>query len=186
MTKVHLAYCDQNEIPILRRCSGGASVVAMPKCLMYAVILSVQRNPQVVSIEQAHRLVLNRMTEAIQADEVDVRIDGTSDLTVNGRKFSGNSLRCKRGAVLYHGTLLYGANLDLVSNCLREPARQPEYRKQRDHRRFITNLPLDKEILVRRITDTWGAKESVNDWPKCDTLSLVDERYSKIEWNRRL
>jgi len=37
--------CRQLGLPILRRPSGGASVLAGPGCLMYAVILSYQRHP---------------------------------------------------------------------------------------------------------------------------------------------
>ena len=43
--EVDLDFCDHAGIPVLRRCSGGATVVSMPGCLMYAVVLSFDRFP---------------------------------------------------------------------------------------------------------------------------------------------
>ncbi len=38
--EVELAFCRQQGIPVLRRASGGAAIVAGPGSLMYAVVLS--------------------------------------------------------------------------------------------------------------------------------------------------
>src|SRR5688572_12695490 len=38
--EVYESACDEANVPILRRSSGGAAIVAGPGCLMYAVILS--------------------------------------------------------------------------------------------------------------------------------------------------
>ncbi len=47
---------------------------------------------------------------------------GTSDLVLGNKKFSGNSLRCKRNYFLYHGTLLYNFPLTAISKFLKMPA----------------------------------------------------------------
>ncbi len=40
--EIDLAYCHSRGIPVLRRCSGGASVLGGPGCLMYSVVLSLR------------------------------------------------------------------------------------------------------------------------------------------------
>ena len=51
-----------------------------------------------------------------------MRCQGTSDLAIGDLKFSGNSARCRRRWLLYHGTLLYDFPLSLVAQCLQDAA----------------------------------------------------------------
>ena len=41
--------CRADNIPILRRCSGGCAVVIGPGCLMYSVLLSYERRPRLAA-----------------------------------------------------------------------------------------------------------------------------------------
>ena len=79
---------------------------------------------------------MQRVLTALQKQIPDVAFQGTSDLTWENRKFSGNSLRISRQHLLYHGTVLYRSDLDLIGRCLLHAPRQPDYRDGRNHRRF--------------------------------------------------
>ena len=183
--EVDLDFCRQQGIPVLRRCSGGATVVSMPGCVMYAVTLCLDRFPALRVIDKAHQYVLNRIGEAVSSLTDGVKLDGTSDLTIGKKKFSGNSLRCKANAILYHGTILNDSSLELISRCLKMPPRQPDYRNQRSHLDFLMNLKLDRDALVEQIIRRWDAKEPIKSWPKEDVSRLVKERYSQQTWNFR-
>jgi lipoate-protein ligase A len=111
-----------------------------------------------------------------------VRCQGISDLAVGQEKFSGNSVRLKRGHLLYHGTLLYGFPLALIEECLGMPPRCPSYRKDRPHRAFVTNLPLSAATIRRALVTAWGAREVRLDWPKAATARLAAERYADSDW----
>lgn len=185
-SEVRLDFCRQQGIPVLRRSSGGAAVVAGPGCLMYAVVLSYDVCPALRLLDQAHRQVLDVVAGALAKLIPEVAHEGTSDLTVQGRKFSGNSLRCKRTHLLYHGTLLYDFPLDLIGRCLAMPSRQPEYRAGRSHERFVTNLPLGPDEMRQALVAAWQAKQALVEWPRELTAQLVAERYSQATWNERL
>ncbi len=121
--EVHRDFCDAHDIPILRRCSGGASVVGGPGCLMYSVVLSYETQTELQKIDVAHRYVMSRVLSASQASVDDavrpeVQLQGICDLTFADRKCSGNSLRMARHHVLYHGTILHHFDLELLSECL--------------------------------------------------------------------
>jgi len=182
--EVDLDACAALGIPMLRRASGGAAVVAGPGCLMYALVLSYAQRPALKFIDQAHRLVLERLAAAVRTQVPDVRPAGISDLAWNDRKISGNSVRCKRSHFLYHGTLLYNFPLDLITTCLRTAPRQPDYRRQREHIDFVTNAPLDIESFVKALAAQWQTTPR-SDWPSSRVQNLVDERYSRGEWNLR-
>src|SRR5438128_2355942 len=49
--------CAKLDVPILRRASGGAAILAGPGCLMYAVVLSCRQRPALRSVDAAHHYV---------------------------------------------------------------------------------------------------------------------------------
>lgn len=177
--------CRDAGLPILRRCSGGAAVVTGPGCLMYSVVLSYHRYPALRMLDQAHCYVLSVMREALATLSTDVQIRGTSDLARGDRKFSGNSLRCKRDHLLYHGTILYDFPLALISRCLCAPPRQPAYRQQRDHATFVENFPASRDQLTEALRAAWHADETLDPWPQEKTHELASTRYSQASWNLR-
>ena len=185
LVEVNKDACHQAGIPILRRCSGGAAVVTGPGCLMYSVVLAYRFRPALRMLDQAHCFVLSVMRQALCRLAPDVRIQGTSDLTRGDRKFSGNSLRCKREHLLYHGTILYDFPLELITTCLGTPPRQPDYRAQRDHATFVTNIAAPRDVLRARIAEAWQATGSVNAWPREAVADLVASRYGQESWNLR-
>jgi len=188
--EVDLQYCQTNQIPVLRRCSGGAAIVAGPGCLMYSVVLSCHVRPELRRIDEAHRWVMTRLREGISRQRPDVQWQGTCDLTLQNRKFSGNSLRVARNHILYHGTILHAADLSQVARCLNTPPRQPDYRGGRDHSDFITNLPVDPQQLADDIAAAFEAQppgdpSAQPDWPRETTNALLVARYSDHAWHHR-
>jgi lipoate---protein ligase len=180
--EVRLDVCRELGIPVLRRASGGAAIVAGPGCLMYALLLSYRLRPQLRVLQQAHRWVLGKLAAALAPFAPGVTCQGTSDLAISGRKFSGNSVRCRRNHFLYHGTLLYDFPLELIERCLAMPPRMPDYREGRPHERFVTNLPLGAEKIRRALVEKFGGCEPYGPWPEGGTARLVAEKYSLPEW----
>lgn len=182
--EVNLEECERRNIPVLRRSSGGATVLIGPGCLMYTVLLDYETLPHLRAIDEAHEHVLSRIATAIKSAVAgNVHLAGTSDLALGDRKFSGNSLRCRKEHFLYHGTLLYDFPLDLIEACLFRAPREPEYRHDRGHRAFVTNLPTDATLLRQEIAVAWDATEPYDAWPRERTAQLVAEKYSQASWN---
>jgi len=181
--EVDLDACRELEIPVLRRVSGGAAVLAGPGCLMYALVLSCRQRLSLRSAGRAHQFVRGAIAAALRPLLPDVACRGISDLALGRRKFSGNSLRLKRDHLLYHGTLLYDFPLELIGRCLKAPPRQPEYRRDRSHREFLANLPLARTSICHALITAWEAHQSCVDWPRQQTARLVAEKYRRPEWN---
>lgn len=181
--EVDLDACRQREIAVLRRASGGAAIVAARGCLMYALVLGYRSRPELRSLDAAHRFVLESMLAALRPLVPGVARRGTSDLALGELKFSGNSVRCKRNTLLYHGTILYDFDLSLIGELLPMPPRQPEYRQSRPHRQFVTNLPASREAIREAVIAGWQAEAAAIDLPREQLRQLVERRYAKDEWN---
>lgn len=182
-SEVDLAACQERRVPVLRRTSGGAAVVAGRGCLMYAVVLSYRLRPALRALDEAHRLVLETTLGALRPLVGGVTRQGTSDLVLGEYKVSGNSLRCKQHSFLYHGTLLYDFALPLIDELLAMPPRQPDYRRNRPHRTFVANLPIGRPLLRDALVAAWQAREYRHDWPQARVRELVVDRYSQSRWN---
>jgi lipoate---protein ligase len=181
--EVHCDVCQKLGIPILRRVSGGAAIVTGPGCLMYSLVLGYQNRPSLRVVGQTHEFVLGAITKALSPLVPQADLRGTSDLAVGDFKFSGNSMRCRRNCMLYHGTILYNFPLELISRCLKIPPRMPEYRNAREHGNFIANLPLSAESIRQALISAFAAAEPLEDWPRELTSRLAAEKYGNPQWN---
>ena len=177
--------CRAAAVPVLRRCSGGAAILAGPGCLMYSVVLSLTLRPALRQVDLAHSFVMQRLLTAVRGQLPAVQWQGTCDLTFGDRKFSGNSLRIARHHLLYHGTILYAADLDRIDRCLGTPPRQPDYRGNRRHADFITNVPIDPDRLRAQIATAFAATEPLTAWPIDEVRRLRCERYDDPAWHQR-
>lgn len=201
--EVNVDYCQQAGVPIYRRASGGGAVVIGPGCLMYAVVLSYDLRPALRMVDQAHEFVLETLLEGLRKHVPNAVSAGTSDLALDIdpstrgtatvrqephlpvaglRKFSGNSLRCRRTHMLYHGTMLYDFPLYHVEMLLKRPPRQPEYRAERSHYDFVTNLPLDTRTLRQTIRGAWPVVAETKAYPRHLVEQLVRDKYERGDW----
>ena len=184
--EANVSYCQSEQIRILRRCSGGQSIVTGPGCLMYAVLLDYRQRPELRMLDQAHLFVMTQMRRAIARLGIEVEMQGTSDLTYQGRKFSGNALRCKKNWFIYHGTMICDFNINLIAKCLGNPIREPAYRAGRSHRDFLTQLPTTSNRLAQAIVDQWGANQELNDWPEEMANRLASKKYANQKWTKNI
>jgi lipoate-protein ligase A len=178
------AACRGESVPILRRASGGGTVLLGSGCLIFSLVLAYERSAALTEIVPSYRFILGRIRDALADVVPGVEVVGTSDLAAGGRKFSGNSQQRKRSHLLHHGTLLYRFDAAAVGRYLRSPARQPAYRQGRSHEDFLMNLPLNREELERRLCSAWEA-EGETSWPAGRVRQLTADKYTRPEWIRR-
>src|SRR5262249_30130806 len=147
--------CRIDGVPIVRRASGGGTVLLGPGCLCYSLVLSYERGPALREITPSYVYILDRVHESLAGLLPSIEQAGTSDLADAGLKFSGNAQQRKRNYLLHHGTLLYDFDLSRIGRYLRMPGRQPEYRGRRGHASFLRNLPAASDELKRRLREAW-------------------------------
>jgi lipoate-protein ligase A len=190
VSEVDAEECRRRDIAVLRRTSGGAAILAGPGCLMYSVVLSYATRPELRAIDAAHRFVLETVVSAVRKFAPEAERRGTSDLALAERKFSGNSLRCRRHGLLYHGTLLYDFSLDTLASVLAYAPRQPEYRAARNHRDFVGNLPAAREPLCAALAEAFGARTELSTATRDELLTaaerLAAEKYEDPQWTAKI
>ncbi len=199
--EVSLAHTSARDIPVVRRCSGGGTVVQGPGCFNYAFVLPVQWDPELNSITGATRWVMGRLQLVFQAlasqklllpdnplvgpDRYTVALAGDSDLTINGLKFSGNAQRRRKRYVLFHGTILRSFDIAQITELLCHPSREPGYRHRRSHSEFLTNVGISQSDLVDTLVQFFHAVPLTARFSDQVVTDYVNSRYSTGSWNEK-
>lgn len=183
-SEVDVAACRADGIPVLRRCSGGGTVLQGPGCLNYSLVLRIDAHHELENITSANCHIMKRNAAALsKVLGKTASVEGFTDLTLDGRKFSGNAQRRKRTHLLFHGTFLLDFDLQLIERYLRAPSRQPDYRRDRSHLDFLRSLGLSREEIKRAFRSEWNATEALPNLPEEPLKKLVAEKYSRAESN---
>ncbi len=201
-SEVNVAACEAAGVPVLRRCSGGGTVLQGPGCLNYALILRMEEGGPLASISKANRFVMERNGEAIRSvfdmalktlpeagqgtSRPAVAVRGHTDLALDGRKCSGNSQRRRKRFLLFHGTFLLDFDIAQVERFLPMPSKQPAYRDKRSHADFLVNLGISAHVTRAALRRAWGADRALVNPPLEKVAELARERYGTREWNFRL
>jgi lipoate-protein ligase A len=184
--EVNLPFCDQNAIPVLRRCTGGGTVLQGPGCLNYSLILRLDSSRPLDTVRATNQFILRRHLAALTPRiGSTAEIKGQTDLAVGGRKFSGNAQRRHKSSLLFHGAFLLNLDFSLIEATLRMPSKQPDYRQNRSHIDFLMNLGIAADELKSALLEAWGAVEALAEVPTEHSARLVREKYGRQEWNRK-
>ena len=185
-----IIYTWKNNIPVIRRISGGGTVYHDTGNLNYSLVVNGKKGTLV-----DYKKYSSTVIRALKSLSLPAALEGKSSLVVNGLKFSGNAEHIYRNRVLHHGTMLFNSDLQALRKCIRP--QHPGYvdRSIRSKESKISNL---KDLLpngtgmqdfrnaiLRQIkTDFPGILEyqfSVEDDKKI--RELIQQKYGKMDWN---
>jgi lipoate---protein ligase len=184
--EVNLDVADRRGVPILRRYSGGGTVVQGPGCLNYSLILRIPEQGPLSTLTGTTAFVMRRNASALQTLVDDpIHVDGQSDLTIGGRKFSGNAQRRIRRCLLFHGTILTDFDIAVVEDLLRIPVRQPVYRQNRTHSLFLGSFPASATEVRGALRTAWAAGADLVTVPRNEIAQLSKTRYGDSAWTFR-
>lgn len=132
--------CAAARVPILRRYGGGGTVVLYPGCVVVSAGCWVKEQFQ----NTFYFDLFNRgVIEALATEWPGLSglsQAGISDIVFEGRKVAGTSMFRSRNYLLYQASILVDLDRDLVSGLLSHPTKEPDYRKGRSHKDFLTSL----------------------------------------------
>src|SRR5580698_7669571 len=82
-----------DNVPVLRRSSGGGTVLQGPGCLNYTLVLSKQKHPELNDLRKSYEWISAKVIEALGAAGCEAYFRPTSDLATGQteKKFSGNA-----------------------------------------------------------------------------------------------
>ena len=114
LAEVNYEYCKANDIQIVRRLSGGGAVYHDLGNLNFTYITNNSHDGIGPNFKKFTQPVINALAQL----GVTAELSGRNDITIDGKKFSGNAQYYHKDRVLHHGTILYNSDLSMVQNAL--------------------------------------------------------------------
>jgi len=185
MQEINRGFIDKNNIPVVRRLSGGGAVFHDKGNLNFTFIT---RESDTGAIDFANSC--KPIADALKSMGVPVEFRGRNDMTIDEKKFSGNARYYKDGRLMHHGTLLFDVNLDKLSEALRVSDDKLVSKGVKSVRSRVANL---REYLSMNVEEFWIAlhKAMASDMPEYTLTkqdleaveTLKNSRYGTWEWN---
>ena len=186
--EVNAAYIKEHGINVVRRLSGGGAVYHDLGNLNFTFIADTQASKLDFST------FCKPVVRALDAFGVCAEISGRNDMTIDGKKFSGNSMYMKKNRIMHHGTIMYDSDLDVLSQALNVSRDKVESKGIKSVSSRVTNIkdymkndwPI--EHFIQSLSEFMRQEFEMEDYfPTDEDLAaaqkLCDERYSQWEWN---
>ena len=131
-------------IRVVRRLSGGGAVYHDMGNLNFTFITDADGSGTLDM-----KLFCEPVVRTLAALGVKAEVNGRNDITIDGKKFSGNSQYLRQGRVMHHGTLMFDSDLSVVGEALRVDPTKIQTKGIRSVRSRVTNVA---EHLPERVT----------------------------------
>lgn len=190
LSEINIDYVREKNIKVVRRLSGGGAVFHDLGNLNFTFI---------VNALDSNKVDFKRYTlpiiQVLQQLGVDAKFEGRNDLTIKGKKFSGNAVHVIRNRVLQHGTLLFKSVISDLTEALKVNPLKFQDKAVKSVRSRVTNItehlkePIDlnkfSEMLMKHVSDMYiDAKVyEFTAFDKEAIQKLAYEKYSTWEWN---
>lgn len=189
LAEINEDFVRSNGVRVVRRLSGGGAVYHDLGNLNFTFITDAD-----ALNTMNFRVFCEPVVRTLAKFGVKAEINGRNDMTIDGKKFSGNAQYRRQGRVMHHGTIMFCSDLRKVSQALRVDERKFQSKAIKSVRSRVTNVA---DYLPRRVTlaefrrtlladiaeSAGGTPYPLTEKDLAGIEALRAARYATWEWN---
>ena len=190
LAEINRSFVEAKNINVVRRLSGGGAVYHDLGNLNFTFILAGVSGKGFDFARYTRPVIKTLRKLGVEAED-----NGRNDVTIDGRKFSGNAQYRHQDRLLHHGTLLFNSSFEDMVQALTPGQAKLESKGIASVRSRVTNLiehlPAGTTLesfqqqLVKHVLEEYGDGQryflSAADEAQVEKLS--EKRYRTWEWN---
>ena len=189
LAQINQSFVEEKGIRVVRRRSGGGAVYHDLGNLNYTIITDAAADAQVDFGRFCDVVIRALARVGVLAER-----NGRNDMTIDGKKFSGNAQYIRAGRVMHHGTILFDSDMTVLSRALQVDEAKIRAKGVSSVRSRVTNvrpclredmsLQAFRQVLLESILeeypgDPWHfSPEEIREIEK-----IRDARYATWAWN---
>ena len=190
LSEINYEYVQEKNIPVVRRLSGGGAVFHDLGNINFTFITNSDSENF-----NNFRKFTQPIIDVLQYIGVNAEFTGRNDLTIEGKKFSGNAQYNYKNRILHHGTLLFSSDMVDLSLALKVKASKFEGKGVKSVTSRVTNIsehlktPLTitefKNLVMKHIMDMYKG-EQIFEFNSKDITTInqmVNIQYKTWDWN---
>ena len=187
--EINNEYVREHGISVVRRLSGGGTVYHDLGNLNFTFIVDASEAERI-----NFRMFCEPIVRTLASFGVTAEISGRNDITVDGKKFSGNAQYLREGRVMHHGTILFNSDSSVIVGALQVDREKLASKGVKSVSSRVTNLVeylpagTTLEDFKARLMEELGKAEPMELMTLSDeALACIEEikkeRYDTWEWN---
>ncbi len=188
--EINNEFVKSNNTKVVRRLSGGGAVYHDLGNLNFTFIVSSEGGFEQFNFADFCKPIIEILTSL----GVNAEVNGRNDMTIEGKKFSGNSQYAKRGRIMHHGTIMFDSDLDTVGKSLMVSKDKIESKGVASVRSRVTNIKpflaedmsiedFKKQIVAHIFKDKDIPQYCLTEDDLTEINKLASETYETWEWN---
>lgn len=190
LAEINHNYLILNNIKVVRRISGGGAVFHDPGNINFTFIMNGEPG-QLVDFRRFTKPII----DVLATLGIEAKFEGRNDLTIDGRKFSGNAEHVYKNRVLHHGTLLFEASLTNLTDALNVDPDKFRDKAIKSVRSRVTNIsehlkqPIAIEefiaLVLNHVLEIYpdAQRYEFSETDRTKIRELVKSKYETWEWN---
>ncbi len=187
--EVNMKMISYDNIPVIRRISGGGAVYHDLGNINYTYIKKGLKNHL-----NNYRFFLDPIVEIMRKIAVDASFVEKSHIYIGDRKISGNAQSFFKDKVIHHGTLLFDTDLNRLKEVLENTkdyqthsikSNTAETTNIKEHLSILTTTNEFMEFILKNMFDEEYEKNvlSLSETDIQEINQLAEKKYKSWEWN---
>lgn len=180
---------EERGVKVIRRLSGGGAVYHDLGNLNFTFIMDAKE-----ASDLDIKLFCQPVASLLQELGADAQVNGRNDITIDGKKFSGNSQYLKEGRIMHHGTLMFDSDLDVVAAVLNVAGDKFQSKAAKSVKSRVTNVkPFLKQSLSleefqeKLVSYVFGEAPietyTLTEKDMAEIEKIKEARYAQWDWN---